>query len=120
MPTRTCDCLECQIIDSVPERPYVARVRAYMLGCSPRYTSQAITEVVANIRDFGTVECCESVDDCDRAAVERLIPDAPIGDWIRHEAYVWATDECGYAENCGCESCLHEVANLEAMGAALA
>jgi len=90
-----------------------------LLGVKPKYTSQAITEVIAHIERFGSVECCGSVDDCDRANVEALIPDAPASDWFRHEGFVWATDECGYAENCGCPDCLVEAAEFEAAGAAL-
>lgn len=110
------------------EPAWVEQVRAFMLGLN--YTQCCTTETLEHIRLHGSVECCESIEPEDRAAIEALVPEAPPSHW--HEAmrvrdsdqpacWVWEIndpDAC-LGSDCGCRRCVAEARELERIGAAV-
>jgi hypothetical protein len=71
-----------------PPTPVAVMPVAHLLA-ERGYTPESIRLAVVHVAMFGTAECCEAIDDEDRAAVEELLPVAPVGAWERFEEHVF-------------------------------
>jgi hypothetical protein len=65
--------------NSAPAPPWEVAVAHFLLERG--HDIALIRSVLDQAREHGSVECCESLDDLDRAAVEDLLPEAPARCW---------------------------------------